>query len=429
MCAIGIGGCSTESPANDQASGTPDQPASSAAENDAGNEPDQGAVPAIDNSETQIDFQIQEYGDGQYGDGPVEVPMFSYDGAQPAFDATDHKNPTLEEINLSIREELIDPLNAIPDESDDWMEIRSYPFTSQDYLQVVSTMSVYPNYADDGDVFSWVFHRQTNEWIQAEDVYASAGLTGDALLVAVRDTFKPENEGETVTSVEPAAFMYHIDSAGTIVPVFLLEIVVDNPDSEPWRGLFGYAQVNDEAVLEHFDRGALFDPSEPDETDPPLAYARDSEDNGGPGMMIQLPADAAVDLMEEGVDSLGNPYAQYRDAEGAVSLVIRRAADIATLDAEEIFAQVTAPESESIEQNGTWKLESNDDYTAAYTYPAYVFEYDQGSNEDLTKHVGVYIATDSGGWIVDAGIDADNYDIGYPITEDWLANLQVVDPA
>jgi hypothetical protein len=417
LIAIGLGGCGTETPAGDAAS----EGAPSAAEGEQGGD--------IDNSQTTIEYQVQEYGDGEYGPGPVEIPMFTYDGGQPAFDATDHKNPALEAINLSIRNELLDPLNASAGSEDQWMEIRAYPFTSPEYLQVICTMATFPNYGDDGEVFSWVFDREANQWVEPEDVYAAAGLTGDALLVAVREAFEPENDGESVVSVEPAAFMYYPDSSAATVPVFLVEAKIDNPEGDPWRGLFGYATVNDETILEHLDPAELFDPSEPDQTDPPLAYARGAGGDATPALMFQLPLDAEVELTDQGEDSEGNPYANYISNDSLVKVTIRRGSDVAATDDQGIFDQVTASVSDAVEQNGSWYLEPSEETSTAYTYPAHVFEYDEGQNEDLWNHLGLYFATDAGSWIVDAGMDADNYDEGHAIVEDWLKHLRLVDPA
>jgi hypothetical protein len=398
---------------------------------------------AIDNSATRIDFQIQEYGDGQYGSGPVEVPIFAYDGAQPALDQFDHKNPELEAINMTIATDLLDPLNALlggaeesgatsDDTGDDqsWAEIRSYPFTSEEYLQVVSTLAVFPNYGDDGEVFSWVFDRKANKWVESETVYAAAGLTADALLVAAREAYVPEAAGETVLSVEPAAFRYRAEEDGTYSPEFLLEAQIDNPAGDPWRGLFGYAHSADGgSVMWHLNPNSLFDPAELDTTDPPLAYARGGDAEGGPGLMFQLPLDAEVELLDQGFDPQGNPYARYATPDGLVSVDIRRGGEVAASTPEEIFAQVTASVSDGVEKGGSWRVEASEETAAAYSYPAHVFEYDEGANEDLRNHLGVYFQTDAGGWIVDAGIDADNYDAGHAAVEDWLKHLRVVDPA
>ena len=44
----------------------------------------------------------------------------------------------------------------------DWIEIKSYPFTYGDYLQIVTTSVVYPIYGTHGEMTSYNFSRKEN---------------------------------------------------------------------------------------------------------------------------------------------------------------------------------------------------------------------------------------------------------------------------
>jgi hypothetical protein len=381
------------------------------------------AANQIDNTATGIVPREQVYDGGHI----IEVLQLAYDGQQPALAATDGRNPVIDEINDNIEATVYGDYDTASG-PDSWADIRSYPFTSAEYLQIVTTGIVYPTYGTEGNVQSWVFDRQANVWVQPEQVYAEAGLVGDALTEAVTAAFVPDSDAESVSGVEPSGFRY-VQGPDGWIPEFLLKITVANAQAEPWDGLFAY-QPADAAgpALIKLNAECLFDPADMDTMDRPLMYARgggaeDAEGTGG--LWIRLPSYADVAQTGGGIDDAGNRWEEYVDDAGTVAVSIHRASAVAATDPVEIEAQVTGA-VDAVDRE-TWRLEASPEASEAYTYPVHVFEYDAGANEDLRSHLGFYIQTDAGGFVLDCSIPADPWDEGHALAEDWMKHLELVD--
>ncbi|MDR1294107.1 MAG: hypothetical protein LBK59_04000 [Bifidobacteriaceae bacterium] len=143
------------------------------------------------------------------------------------------------------------------------------------------------------------------------------------------------------------------------------------------------------------------------------------------GLWIELPAYAEVTEIGGGIDANGNRWAEYADDAGAVAVSIRRASAVAATDPSEIESQVTVA-TEAFDA-ATWRLEASPEVSEAYTYPASVFEFDSGANEDRRSHLGLYFQTDAGGFVVDFSIPVDLWEEGHPLAEDWMKYLNFID--
>jgi hypothetical protein len=219
------------------------------------------------------DTKISPLGQTYDGNNIIEILGLTYAGDDPNQAATERQGNEIDTINDNIKSTLDSALNSTSG-GDSWAEVRSYPFTSADYLQIVTTSVTYPSYGTEGDVYSWVFDRHTNAWIQPDSVYAEAGLTGDSLKKAVSAAFVPNSPTESVATVEPSAFRY-VPGANGWHPEFLIKVTVANQGAEPWDGLYSYTPADAGGKpLTKLNATCLFDPAEMDTMDPPLMYAR-----------------------------------------------------------------------------------------------------------------------------------------------------------
>ncbi|MDR1293774.1 MAG: hypothetical protein LBK59_02255 [Bifidobacteriaceae bacterium] len=382
----------------------------------------------VDNTATAIEVLEQSYENNDI----AEILWLTYDGGLVALEETGGKNPQIEAINRDIRQTVFDPWEAGRGEELDWVdrfvEIRSYPFTSEEYLQIVTTSVAYPNNGSAGALFSWVFDRRANDWIQPEDVYADAGLSGAALLAAVAAAFAEDGDDGSVADVEPSGFVYIRGSDGW-VPQFLLTVAGVDKEGGAWSEFFSY-QLSDQSgdpatpSLTKLNRGLLFDPAAPDVMDPPLLYGGPVADSG---MWIDLPPGAATEQTGAGTDDAGNDWAEYIAEDGALVVSIRRVAVEATLDSEEMAGQVLERAEGS--DPATWLLDEEESQRVAeeYGYPVVVYRFDSGANEDLRRHVGVYVPTGEGGFVADFAITADLWDQIYPRAREWMTTLDLTD--
>ncbi|MDR1426904.1 MAG: hypothetical protein LBJ08_04000 [Bifidobacteriaceae bacterium] len=160
----------------------------------------------IDNTATAIEVLEQSY----EGNDIVEILWLTYDGQQPALKEAGWKNPEIEAINRDIQQAVLLPAQQREPAQGDWVdrltEIRSYPFTSTDYLQIATTNVAYPNNGSVGALCSWVFDRRANIWVQPESVYGEAGLSGEALREAVAAAYVPAADGGSVVAADPSGW-------------------------------------------------------------------------------------------------------------------------------------------------------------------------------------------------------------------------------
>jgi hypothetical protein len=210
----------------------------------------------------KITFTTQKY----EGDNIVEIPYFEYGGAQSA---------ALESINRAYNQGLQQWYTDFTENAaqGEFVEIRSYPFTSRDYLQVVTTYCTFPTYGTDGDLESVNYDIANDEWITLDDAMESAGLDNETLSQNVSQLFEPEFEGQVLEDIRAAGFLIYNDggAAGEYVQ-FLLEITTANEDGDPWKAFYSYHPAFDD--LFRMNGQCLFDPFDPDQADPPLAYQR-----------------------------------------------------------------------------------------------------------------------------------------------------------
>jgi hypothetical protein len=210
----------------------------------------------------RIGFLTQEYKDGNI----AEIPYIEYDG---------ETNPEIESINRAMNQGLQrvydDFMNDPGDNAamDQIIEIRSYPFTSPDYLQVVITSVFFPNYRLDGNITSINYDIKADKWIALQDIMSGLGLDEDRLMYNIGKLYEPVIPGQLIEAVAVKGFLIREGPEG-LVTELLLELTADGEDDDPWQFIYSYTpELNQLCILNNI---CPFEPSLMDRMDPPLSY-------------------------------------------------------------------------------------------------------------------------------------------------------------
>ena len=150
---------------------------------------------------------------------------------------------------------------------DAWIEIKSYPFVSPDYLQVVVSSCTYPIYGTDGDLFSINYDIKNNKWLSVNDVLTDLGLNAETLTEQIRRHFVPESPSQSVGDVKATGYLFRQASVEKTVEL-LLEVTVENSEAEAWKFFYSYTPAS--GTLEQLDSTCLFNASETTPMNPPL---------------------------------------------------------------------------------------------------------------------------------------------------------------
>ncbi|MDR2649618.1 MAG: hypothetical protein LBB94_07875 [Clostridiales bacterium] len=159
-----------------------------------------GTQPPTENNSGQenpenvrITFITQEYNE----DGDiVEIPYFEYDGT---------KNDVIDGINRLFNQGLqmrYEEFNANPGSSE-WIEIKTYPFTDERYVQVVITSNVFGvnlDYQWSGTVESVNYDKLNNKWI----LFSDLGIDEGDILAKVRKLYM-QNKDKKNASGAPSS--------------------------------------------------------------------------------------------------------------------------------------------------------------------------------------------------------------------------------
>lgn len=184
----------------------------------------------INNDKTKLCMMEQEY----KGNNIAEIPMISYDGSQPALAVYGRKNPEIEMINNEIKNGIMQLYNGYRDAEDEneWIEIKTYPFTSKRLIQFIITSVMLPDYGTDGDLMSFNFDKVNNERIYVETALERLGIDKEFIEKSVQKLFLPSYGKQYVGKVEIAGFRLINDNTTE----FFLKMFITNPDADPWDG-------------------------------------------------------------------------------------------------------------------------------------------------------------------------------------------------
>lgn len=347
---------------------------------------------AIDNSKAQLTPMIQEYDNGNI----VEILAISYDGGQPALEQYGWKNPEIESFNLTVRSGIQQQYFDFTDQNngESRMEIRSYPFTDERYLQVVTTAAVYPSYGTDGELYSYNFDKQVNRFLSINDALEEMGITEDTAAQSIRekaDALLAQQSGMTAGDVTLNGFLYVSSPDGRLTQ-FLASVDVVT-DGDAWKTFFAYTPDLDELI--QLNSQCLFDPSEMDQMDPPLSYQQQPE---MPGEELALIFDT------DGLDVLA-PGQEYM-LDGLVYFKTDKT-DAAQYSEDAVLASIEAMQGQPLR---LISIEESPEHAQALTYPSWLVSYETGENEDTAYCRDLYVQTDSGDYRLHTSTPIDYWD-------------------
>ena len=209
-------------------------------------------------------------------DNIAEILGIYYDGKQT--------NPEIDAINRAIKTELKDLyddfMSNYYEEDFSSIDIKSYPFTSDEYLQIVSTYAVSPSYSE-GHMKSYNYSKKEDRYITLADAMKHLGLTKDIIERKAKELYvpyAPDNpnefvEEEFIYKAEPVGFLIRQGEQGPYT-TFLLEVSINSVYVSYMEPML-YAYIPQTNKL-YYLNSCLFDPSEMDQSvynmERPLSY-------------------------------------------------------------------------------------------------------------------------------------------------------------
>lgn len=240
--------------------------------------------------ETAIIMSRQSYDE----DGSiVEVPKFVSEG----------KSSSIDKLNVSVSNSLANYVRGyggVTDDTYEWYEIKSYPVSSEDYLQVVVTAVAYPNYATQGEAFSFNYDKKNDSILTLADALASFGSDTNDELDNIGALFEPyAYEGDIYSHAVPCGFI--IQNSGVIM---IVRVFCRNELASDYDALFVYR--TDSGTLSPYDGNILFDAGICDSFEPPLFYEQNTVAGGSDGLedVGEMNVDAAMNAAADAAAGL-----------------------------------------------------------------------------------------------------------------------------
>lgn len=351
------------------------------------------AADAINNDNSKIGVMTQEYA----GDNIAEILMITYDGGQPALVPFNYKNPEIEALNRTIKLDHQQKYEDFMENNHDerTIEIKSYPFTSEDYLQIVMTSAVYPVYGTDGELSSYNFNKKENRYMDLADVMTKLGLDENTLTHRVRNLYVPTEPSQSVGAVAAAGFLIRQGPSGPINQL-LLEVVIEQAGAEPWKHFFAYTPALNELI--QLNPHCLFDPDDMDRMDPVLSYQRSVAGEAVKG----LPEGQWLSFDTRGLEVI-RPGCEY-SLDGMVYFSLERMFPV-SYDQGKVLAQIKAREGNDIR---LITLTPSDEHAAILSYLTWLVVYDKGSNEDSRHCVDVYVHAEGADFRLHTSVPVDS---------------------
>lgn len=351
-----------------------------------------GDAGQVDNSGTAVGMMMQEY----VGNSVAEIPMFTYDGEQPALEEHGGKNPELEMLNNTIKAEIFQLYNDFNDgaiENAGSIDILSYPFNNDMFAQVVVATGVYPdtNPEEHSMLRSYNFDKTENAAISVDEMMEEYEITLDDVGKSFGVLYEADND-DMVTQLQVTGFVINQVPAKPVTH-FLLEVMFE-PEGDPYKSFFMYTPDNEE--LEELDMHAMFDPDvyEMQPMDPPLAYESGEEPSNPPmGLVIDT----------TGLEELVAGQEYCLDGEGMLMYKLE-VLDSAEYDEAAVLANVQAVEPDI---TNVINVTESDEHSQLTSYPSWLLVYETGSNEDTRHCIDVYIQTDTYDYRVHASVPVD----------------------
>ena len=346
---------------------------------------------SITNESTKIGVMTQEY----VGDNIAEILMIDYDGNQPALVRYGGKNPEIESFNNAIKfgvQRRYDEYRKVKPESG-WLEIKSYPFSSPDHLQIVTTYAVYPAYGTDGELSSYNFDKKNNRFMHVSDVLAELGLDERSVVQRVKKLYKPTDSSLSLGKVAISGFLIRQGPIGPVTQL-LLEAVVHKQGTEDWKYFFSYSPVLNELLL--MNRRCLFDPADMDRMDPPLSYQRPvaGSQNGETGKMNLIFDTRGLEVLTSGREYL---------LDGVVYFSLEKLTAVAN-DRQSVLERIRSRQGKALRLDS---LTRSVEHSRRLAYPTWLAVYETGRNEDTRICFDLYIQTDMADYLFHTSVAGD----------------------
>jgi hypothetical protein len=268
------------------------------------------------------------------------------------------------------------------------MEIRSYPFTSDDYLQIVTSSCTYPTYGTDGELYSYNFNLKENRFMSIDDVLQDLQIDRDSIRNTVRGLVN--KDGDACDDVNVAGFLITQGPSGSLTQL-LLEVDVQAPGADPWNSFFAYTPKTGELVK--LNNQCLFDPSDMDQMDPPLSYQTDME---------SVSSNPVLSFDTNGMEEIIPDYEYLYD--GMVNFTIEKV-DSVNRSEDAVFKQI-----ESLESYASIRLTNiseSEEHAALLNSSCWLVVYYEGENEDTRHCMDVYVQTDTADYRLHSSVAAD----------------------
>ena len=209
-------------------------------------------------------MQVQEY----IGDNVIEIPKI-----------TGITSENVDLINedfdlLKTNYETFDTTGA------EWWELKTYPSTTDQYLNIVIHSNLYPTYGTQGNVSSWNYDYVNDKYLSIEDALTMAGLTKEELSEKFEAQLAKDNEKNTDNAPKAIDFQasaFRILADGKVELFCEVDLEYPQADTGTNHVIYTYSAA-DETFTESEGRTLIEDVETLDKMDPPLYYAQAHDD-------------------------------------------------------------------------------------------------------------------------------------------------------
>jgi gamma-glutamylcyclotransferase (GGCT)/AIG2-like uncharacterized protein YtfP len=177
------------------------------------------------------------------------------------------ETPGMIEGNDAIKADVIARIDAFAENFDETVgngiNVYAYPFSDENYLQIIHTVLEYPTYGNAGEVFGVVYDIANDDVITLDEFLASYEVTEDEMTDVLMDLYLEANPENSVDAVTLKTFKLTKDADGEYYPSILFEMEVTGPEAdEPYKGFYIYSDIDSEVWEMNSEQ--LFDPYDVD---------------------------------------------------------------------------------------------------------------------------------------------------------------------